>query len=916
MRTRCAHDFTPNETLQELVHGLADALAFEFALVGLLEPDGCRIRTIAGSARGVALEMRYALAGSPCELAVRDGSCVVRDGACERFPDDAELAAIGGRSYVGRRFDDPVTGRVAIVAAMSTRAIEDERRAETILRTISLSVEAVRRSQAWSAQNALVREALATAGQGYLLVDRDGTVLSESVEARALLRPGDDDDGAKLAARLGRGGDDALLALARGETFSGRVRVASGASGGGRTVELQVVPRDGERPGAFVLVRDLTRSAEQTERLQLALDATGAGLWDWRIRDDIVVTDGHYFRMLGHPEPPGPIGIDRFFDGLHPDDRAAIESEVARVFAATGSAEYDVDFRLRKADGDYLWVRSFGRVVERDESGAPLRMIGYHVDADQEHRRADRLARVEQRLRLFVENTPAPVAMLDRELRFMTASRGYLEHHGLAGVEGRPFREVFPWASDDWLGLLQRAIAGETLSKARSRRRRRSDGRPYHVRWKLEPWRDARREIGGVVVHLEPIDDQLESERRLAEARDEALAASRARGEFLANVSHEIRTPMTAICGFADMLDDPELAAREREAYIRTIRRNGEHLLGVIDAVLDLSKIDAGKLEVEAEPVDLAAVLGDLVRTFGPRAKEKGLALVAPSDGAEVVHLATDALRLRQILTNLVGNAVKFTERGEVRLSVRRVGADDAAPSVEIGVTDTGIGMTADQLAHVFEPFVQADGSSTRRFGGTGLGLSISRRLAELLGGHLFVASGPGQGTSFRLVLPVGIDARDPAPVATLAPTPASTSAITSEGGSRALDGVRVLVAEDGEDNQRLVRLILQRAGAAVTVVPNGALVRPELEDADAPYDLVLMDMQMPVMDGYEATGDLRASGWTLPVVALTAHALDEDRAQCLAAGCDDFVTKPVHREVLIDAVRRALGDRDERRAA
>jgi PAS domain S-box-containing protein len=392
-----------------------------------------------------------------------------------------------------------------------------------------------------------------------------------------------------------------------------------------------------------------------------------------------------------------------------------------------------------------------------------------------------------------------------------------------------------------------------------------------------------------------------------------AQCATRAKSEFLANMSHEIRTPMTAILGYADLLlteEGIERAPEHRRQAFAAIKRNGDHLLEIINDILDLSKIEAGKLQVEharCSPRDLVAEVAALMQA---RATQKRLMLTADLVGPLPQTILTDPVRLRQVLFNLVGNAVKFTERGEVRIAVRCV-SRPGRPLLQFDVTDTGIGMSEEQMKQLFQPFSQIDGSTTRRFGGTGLGLAISKRLVEALGGAIKVYSAPGKGSTFRVTI-------DPGPlegIAMVHPTEASAapawpSAVPGADGAVGLDA-RVLLAEDGLDNQRLIRLLLTKAGADVTAVENGQLALEAAlaaRDAGAPFDVILMDMQMPVMDGYEATRALRGRGYTGAIIALTAHAMSGDRQRCLDAGCDEYAAKPIERQQLLAMVARWAG--------
>ncbi|MBN2447816.1 MAG: PAS domain-containing protein [Phycisphaerae bacterium] len=399
-------------------------------------------------------------------------------------------------------------------------------------------------------------------------------------------------------------------------------------------------------------------------------------------------------------------------------------------------------------------------------------------------------------------------------------------------------------------------------------------------------------------------------EERLRAAKLHAEAANRAKSEFLANMSHEIRTPMTAILGFADvLLEDSERGEppAEKVEAIRTIKRNGEHLLELINSILDLSKVEAGKLKVQHEACHPCQVVSEVVSLMQVRADGAGVKLRVEHDGPVPAFILTDPTRLRQILVNIVGNALKFTEQGSVTL-LSRVDAERSI--MEFDIVDTGIGMTQEQAADLFKPFTQADTSATRRFGGTGLGLAISKRLAQLLGGDVNIArSSPGRGSCFRVAIATG-----PLGGVTMISDPhqATTCSCVADQPVKCvnnrLDGLRILVAEDGPDNQRLIGYFLGKAGAKVVIADNGQVALEAAMQADCngtPFDTILMDMQMPVMDGPAATRELRRRGYRGAIIALTANAMEQDRDVCLAAGCDDYVRKPINRTELISAVLR-----------
>jgi signal transduction histidine kinase/ActR/RegA family two-component response regulator len=432
--------------------------------------------------------------------------------------------------------------------------------------------------------------------------------------------------------------------------------------------------------------------------------------------------------------------------------------------------------------------------------------------------------------------------------------------------------------------------------------------------------------IGGLIfasIAAVLVFSLLRANFRYHAAQEAAVAASSAKSEFLANMSHEIRTPMTAILGFADELDDIETEDQAREA-VQAIRRNGAHLLELINDILDVSKIEAGKLTVERIACSPVTILSEVAELTRPRAEAKGLRFTVRFEGLIPDVVQTDPLRLRQILFNLIANGIKFTECGSVTIGLRLDEADTAAPQLNFTISDTGVGISEEQLPQLFQPFTQADASTSRRFGGTGLGLVISRRLTEMLGGTLSVSSKLGEGTRFVLRIPTGSLQR----AHFVRPDARSLLAITRgtdyqtaelkprepvETNRRPLEGLRLLLAEDGPDNRRLLAFMLGKAGATLEFAEDG---RQAIEmaikhwgrlDSDDRFDLVLMDMQMPEVDGYAATRELRKKGYTVPIIALTAHAMRDDERKCLEAGCTAYMTKPIDRGQLIELILHCL---------
>ena len=379
-----------------------------------------------------------------------------------------------------------------------------------------------------------------------------------------------------------------------------------------------------------------------------------------------------------------------------------------------------------------------------------------------------------------------------------------------------------------------------------------------------------------------------------------AESANAAKSAFLATMSHEIRTPLTAILGFADVALDHQRPENQRADALHTIIRNGRHLLHVINEILDFSKIESKNLVIERLRTPLFQVIADVTSLMGMQAREKGLSFTVEHAYPLPTHISTDPTRLKQILLNLCANAIKFTHQGGVRLELAY---EPASQRIRLSIVDSGIGINTEQQAKLFQPFSQADSSTTRRFGGTGLGLYISRQLAEKLGGGISIKSISGLGTRMDVTIDAGTVAA--ADLCTAIPDAAPPQVVAPPPGEVRLLRGRVLLAEDSPDNQLLISLYVHKAGAEITIVNNGQrAVETALADN---FDLVLMDMQMPVMDGITATEWLRKAGYAGPVVAITANALKEDQQRCLEAGCDGFLTKPIDTTAFHELLARYL---------
>lgn len=426
-------------------------------------------------------------------------------------------------------------------------------------------------------------------------------------------------------------------------------------------------------------------------------------------------------------------------------------------------------------------------------------------------------------------------------------------------------------------------------------------------------------ELGAVDFLYKPLDPlifkskikvfiELETQKMLLrQAKDSAENANRLKSAFLANMSHEIRTPLGALMGFAELLEDENLPQDQRQKFIQTIKRNGVALTNLIDDILDLSKVEAGHLEIVNEEICPVGLIEDVLGLLGKMAEQKGIRLQFEQRGDIPYKIHSDGNRIRQILMNIVGNALKFTEKGHVHvvLSAEKKWGQNCLLSIE--VTDTGIGIQPDKLHKLFKPFTQADNSVTRRFGGTGLGLALSKKLSQLLGGDLILQkSRPDEGSTFvaHIFAPT---VQDKAPEQSIKRS-ASAQQTEASKSNVSLQGQKILVVEDSIDNQALMEIILKKKGAEVDFAGNGEDGLKKALSRD--YDVVLMDIQMPIQDGYETVQKLRSRKYAKPIIALTAHAMADEKEKCIRVGCVDFLSKPINQAQLVEKIIQYSGRR------
>ena len=623
-------------------------------------------------------------------------------------------------------------------------------------------------------------------------------------------------------------------------------------------------------------------------RLQLTMEATDTGLWSWDLLSNAVLWSAQTYRQIGYPPDAFPVSLTRFQQLMHPEDRAAALNEVMQCLEQ--GKGFLIQFRLRHADGHWVWIQGRGKVTVSDEQGKPTFMMGTHIDISNLKQKEIELLDSELRLSQLAAHSRTVIWEVDTRGLYSFVSPvcelvwGYRSEE-LVGV--KHFYDLHPEAGREAFKETALSIiaSGQVIDSFENPVQHRN-GQIIWVTTNGFPLRSASGDVVGYQGSDRDITDQKLAEEAIKAAQRSAEESNRAKSRFLANMSHEIRTPMNGIIGLS------ELSVHEQDTGVlhdrlHKINQSGRMLLGIINDVLDFSKIEAGKLEIDPQPFVLSDLLDNLSGLFAQMAGSKRLALRIHADTQLAPVFVGDELRLRQVLTNLLGNAIKFTDAGAVELTVRQ-------PLDRVGlifsIRDSGIGISPEQQARLFSAFSQADSSITRRHGGSGLGLAISQRLVAAMGGEgIELESEPGRGSCFSFMLPLPEGLPDQTQALLQRHTPVEELRVQLAG--------QVLLVEDHKINQEVALTQLRQLGLTVDLAENGAEALKKL--AIRNFDLVLMDIQMPVMDGYEATRRLRAQGHVLPVIALTAAAMIEDQNEALACGMNDHLGKPIDTQGL-----------------
>jgi PAS domain S-box-containing protein len=641
---------------------------------------------------------------------------------------------------------------------------------------------------------------------------------------------------------------------------------------------------------------DITARKLAEEYLREVLDATNDGIWDYDLVSGKFGCSKRWAQMLGYE----PGDVDDFScycqHNIHPDDRDRF-NKAFMDYVEGRSSSYEIEFRLRTRSGEYIWIYSRGKALQRDSTGRALRMVGAHTDIHAQKKIEESLRESEERFRTLIESAPVSVLLVQngRYIYGNPASArllGYESPKTLIGMNA--LETIAPESLELVRERMQRIESGADNVPMEMQILRPDGGRVWCISTSV---RTLMNNVPTAIVVGQDISRQKNVEERLIRAKEEADAANKSKSEFLANMSHELRTPLNGIMGMMQLLQTTRLD-EEQQDFISLAIKSSERLTRLLTDLLDISKIEAGKMEVvdeEFSPRELADSVSEL---FTVNASANEVTLECIIDPAMPPRLVGGIARLRQILFNLVGNSLKFTDKGVVRLEMTPLSSTQGKDfRVLFSVFDTGIGIPDDKLNELFNPFVQVEGAYTRKYQGAGLGLAIVRRLVELMHGHIFLESSLGEGTAVHVVLPFSLPHG-----AAIMTTPEKTDVLDAP------HGLRILLAEDEPSNQFPVQKMLQKAGHVVTLAENGQQAVSLLRDHD--FDCILMDIQMPVMDGIEATRLIRTSAPTvakrmIPIIALTAYAMTGDRERFLQAGMDDYLAKPLSMSDLVRIVQK-----------
>ena len=662
----------------------------------------------------------------------------------------------------------------------------------------------------------------------------------------------------------------------------------------------------GKHTGFFAIEENITKEKEALnsvkeyeERFKVALGKIGDNVWVFDFETDKIEFSKNDSEFLGHNSISAIEFNDNWWDTLHPEDKKLLE-DIDEQYKAGLITHHSTEYRIIQNNGVVKWILDRGVVFEKNNAGKAVKIIGTHTDIT-------RLKEVESALndqKKFYENIlnniPADIAVFDKQQRYQFLNPIAIRNPELRSwIIGKTDEQYFNYRGKSIelakgrKTIFNAAVESKKLQQYEEELINKNGEKEYHLR-NMYPVVNDNGEVDLVIGYGLNITDRIKIEKELQQAKKETEEAAKAKETFLVNMSHEIRTPMNGIMGITDLLAKTKLSSRQKE-FAHLIKESANNLLVIINDVLDFEKIIAGKLELETIPFNIVQKLKYAVETFRHKAEEKYLYIQFNNNLPDNLLVEGDPFRLNQIIFNLIGNAIKFTEYGGVTVTVSMKETSSEKVNIQISIADTGIGIDQKNLDNIFNPYVQAKAEISRKYGGTGLGLSICKNLAEIQKGTIEVVSEEQKGSDFIVTIPFLI----------------SKLKILNDVlviNHSSMSGKRILVAEDVEINQYVVRNILEQWGCEVTIVENGKKAVDAVKNHD--YDLILMDIQMPEMNGFEATEVIRKSGnpkASIPIIAVTANSLKGINERYINSGMTDFLIKPYNEENLFTVMDRTI---------
>lgn len=640
-------------------------------------------------------------------------------------------------------------------------------------------------------------------------------------------------------------------------------------------------------------VEEAMRKSE--ERLKFAMEAANDGLWDFNPSTNAVnYFSPRWYTLLNYEPYVFPMDYNNWVDLIHPEDRIHFQNNL-KEYIDGNSEVFSVEYRMKTKDGSYRWLLSRGKQVQMDSSGIITRMVGTHSDISERKEAEDALKKSRQKYMELTEFLPQPIFEMDLNAKFVFVNRQALTTFGYTQEDFEKGINFFSLTAEKdrerMSANIQRVLMGETQQNEYTFIRKNKSAFTGIVSSIPVVANDKIVGLRGIIFD---ITERINIETQLKQAKDKAEESDRLKSAFLANMSHEIRTPMNAILGFTELLKSTDLTEDKKNNFIDIILKRGKDLLNIINDIIDISKIESKQLKINHTKCYLNAVLHDLHVFFGndiqfseKKKLKLNLKTALPDNDCFVV---IDDMRLKQIFTNLLSNAIKFTTIGTIEFGYTLLNKN----TLNFFVRDSGIGIPEDKLVLIFDRFRQADDSTSRHYGGTGLGLAISKSLVEMMGGTIFVESEVGKGSLFSFTLPFQ-------PFENIVEIRLDKKNIHE---NYFWQDKTILIVEDDKVNFLYLSTLLRKTKVQILHALNGAEA-VELFKTDVKIDLILMDIQMPVMNGYEATRIIKKINRNLPIIAQTAYAMEEDKQKCEQAGCDNFIVKPIKIDTLITVIEK-----------